>query len=435
MILERALVWYDYLHEVLSQINNFLLVLIGIAFMAQLFFIIFFFVKKKTYPKAKAFHKFAIVIPARNEESVIERTVTELLNKQNYPKDKYDIYVIADNCTDKTASIAKKAGVNVIIHNDNEPSHKRVSYALQYGIQKILLLNKDYECFIRFDADSLANDNFINVMNDAFESGVECGRCLENTSNITQNMTTKCSALYYLRDCRLACRVRERAHLDCQINGSGMMFSAKIAKNIDGWDAMSTAEDAEFGILRMFEGIKVHYVEDAIVYEEQASTLKDTWNRYVRIGHGVNYLFWHLGFKMLFKFFTTFRFSYLDLFLQLFFVPMAFLCCTWIPLFYIFDFCYAFWLSPIAPNMEYINLLLDIMWKALLFLFYLAFVLQAFMVTLLNKKVIKNFKVKDYILSWFIFPFFMIFDCITIFFGVITRPKWKEIKRNKVVNK
>lgn len=430
MIFIRELLWYDYLHDFLTSVNSVLLTLIGIAFTAQLFFIIFFFVKKTTFPKAKTYHKFGIIIPARNESAVIGRTVKELLNKQNYPKDKFDIYVVADNCNDNTAEVARKAGAIVFIHNDDEPSHKRASYAIKYGMQEILKLNKNYECFIKFDADNLADSNFINVMNDAYESGVECARCMENSININQSMTSKCSALYYLRDCRLACRVRERVHLDSMINGAGMMFSARIAKDIDGWDAMSTSDDAEFGLNRILEGTRVHYVEDAIVYEDQSSTLKETWNRYVRIGHGLNYLFWKLGFKMLFKFFTTFRVSYLDLFLQLFFIPMAFLCCTWIPFFYVFDALYMGLLSPTAPNIDYLMTLIKVIGLALIFAFYLAFVLQAIMVTLLNRKNIKDYKLKNFILCWLVFPFFMIFDCLTIFFGIITKPKWKSVKRN-----
>lgn len=431
MILDRSLQWYDYLHTILTNINDVLLVLIGIAFTAQLFFILFFFVKEKVYPKAKIKHRFGILIPARNEEDVIGKTVSELLNKQNYPKELFDVYVVADNCTDDTARVAREAGATVFVHTDNEPSHKRASYALKYGFQKILELKKGYECFIKFDADNLADPNFIDIMNDAFENGVKCARCFENSSNINQNMISKCSAIYYLRDCRLACRVRERAHLDCMVNGAGMMVSADIIERIDGWDAMSTSDDAEFGMNRILEGIRVHYVEDAIVYEEQSPTLKDTWNRYVRIGHGLNHLFWTQGFKMLGKFFITFRISYIDLFLQLFFIPMACLCCTWIPLFYLFDALYMGLWSPTAPNIDYLMLLLKIVVLALVFLFYFAFVLQAFMVTLLVRKQIKDFKIKDYIGLWFVFPFFMIFDCITIFIGVITKPKWKSIKRNK----
>ena len=432
MLFTRDLYWLDYFHEILTYVNNFLLVLIGVAFGVQIFFVLLFFLKKKTFPKAKNYHKFAIIIAAKNEEDVIYKTVKELLDKQKYPKDKFDIFVVANNCTDNTAKLAEKAGAKVFIYNDNNPKHQMVSYPLKYGFDEILKIDNGYECFIRFDADNLADENFISIMNDAFESGVECARCYENSSNFNQNRITKCMALYYMRDCRLSSRVRERVGLSSMINGPGMMVSTKIIKQAGGWDAMSLSEDAEFGINRMFDGVKVHFVEDAIVYEDQASTFKDTWNRLVRIGHGLNSLFWKKGPKMIFKFLMTLNVSFLDLFLQLFFIPMAFLCCTWIPLFYIFDFIYYLVLAPNAPNMEYITLLLKIIGFSLLFAFYLIFVLQALMIILLEHKRIKNFKFKNYIGTVLLFPFFMIFDCITIFFGVVSRPKWKSIKRNKL---
>ena len=57
-------------------------------------------------------HKFMAIIPAHNEEMVIKNLI-ESLKAQNYPKELLDIYVIADNCTDKTAEIAKNAGAIV----------------------------------------------------------------------------------------------------------------------------------------------------------------------------------------------------------------------------------------------------------------------------------------------------------------------------------
>ena len=57
-------------------------------------------------------HTFALVVAAHNEEAVIENMV-ESLKRLNYPKESYDIFVIADNCTDPTAELARKAGANV----------------------------------------------------------------------------------------------------------------------------------------------------------------------------------------------------------------------------------------------------------------------------------------------------------------------------------
>ena len=80
-------------------------------------------------------HKFMAVIPAHNEEAVIKNLV-ESLTAQNYPKELYDIYVIADNCTDATAEIAKEAGAIVYKRFDEE--HKTKGHALNWFLKQKL---------------------------------------------------------------------------------------------------------------------------------------------------------------------------------------------------------------------------------------------------------------------------------------------------------
>lgn len=52
----------------------------------------------------KRYPKVTIVVPDHNEEAVIEKTATAILDL-NYPKDKLEILFYADNCEDKTADV------------------------------------------------------------------------------------------------------------------------------------------------------------------------------------------------------------------------------------------------------------------------------------------------------------------------------------------
>lgn len=429
--LTRAFMWYDHLYNWLSSLNYLLLSVIGLAFTAQFIFILFFFVKKVVFPKASKQNKFAILIPARNEASVIGETIKGLLKTIDYPRDLFDIYVVADNCTDNTAEVAKKAGAIVFKRFDDEPSHKRASYAMKFGYLEIMKLNKGYDAYIKFDADNLCSANYLEKMNDALEAKVEIARGFEASTNFDQNMWTRISALYYLRDSRIVCRVRERAHLDCMLTGAGMMVSHNVLVKVDGWDAMGTSDDAEFTIKRILDGYRVHFVEEAVVYEDQPSSFEDTFNRNKRMGHGLHLLFYKYGFKMILKFFLTFRVSYIDLFLQLFFIPIAILCCTWLPLYYIYDVIWSLTMKiGVAPDYGYLMTLLYIVLGALIFLFYLSFVIQTVLVMLTNKEYV-HFKKKSAALGTILFyPFFMIIYCLAIFFGAVTKPKWKAVKRN-----
>ena len=105
-------------------------------------------------------HKFMALIPAHNESTVVGNLV-ESLKKQNYPKELLDIYVIADNCTDNTAEIAKNAGAIVYERFDEEKKTK--GYAMQWFFAKMNEEGKDYDAMCVFDADNVAMPDFIKM--------------------------------------------------------------------------------------------------------------------------------------------------------------------------------------------------------------------------------------------------------------------------------
>jgi cellulose synthase/poly-beta-1,6-N-acetylglucosamine synthase-like glycosyltransferase len=115
-------------------------------------------------------HKFMAIIPAHNEEIVIQDLIDSLKN-QDYPKDLLDIYVIADNCTDSTANIAKNAGAIVYKRFDEEKKTK--GYAMQWFLDQKIKENANYYAFCVFDADNIVDKNFIKNMNKKLCQGEE----------------------------------------------------------------------------------------------------------------------------------------------------------------------------------------------------------------------------------------------------------------------
>ena len=126
--------WYEILYQVLSIINYVVLAIIFIPLLIQILFVLFSWVKKKTYPKSDKKARIAYLIPACNEESVIYDTVKSALENQKYPKELFDVFVVADNCKDNTAKLAKEAGAIVLVHNDPDPAHHMALYPLKYGV-------------------------------------------------------------------------------------------------------------------------------------------------------------------------------------------------------------------------------------------------------------------------------------------------------------
>ena len=145
-ILQQALIW-----------------LVTIYWLYQFVISLCSFVKVKDKPLlVDKNHRFMLIIPAHNEEAVVGNLV-ESLKKLDYPKDLYDIYVIADNCTDATAKVAKEMGA--IVYERFDEKHKTKGYALQWFLQQKIDEDAPYDAFCIFDADNIVDDQFLKVMN------------------------------------------------------------------------------------------------------------------------------------------------------------------------------------------------------------------------------------------------------------------------------
>lgn len=418
-------------NKILSIINdNVLLTIIGVAFGIQLIYIILFFVRAKKYPVAEKKHRFGIVIPARNESSVIADTVKCILSSK-YPKDMFDVYVVADNCTDNTAELARNAGATVFERFDPDPKHHKAGYALKYLFEKIMELHPDhyYEAFIKFDADNLMEPDYISRMNDAFDAGVKCARGYSNSKNIDQNVITGISGLWYIRDCRFASNFRSAIGQGTMLGGAGMMFAAEIIEK-HGWDCLTASDDTEFTMRRLNQDkIKTMYVKDAVVYEDQPSTIKDTFKRYKRMSGALNSLFYTQGIKSLLLFFVRWKWTYIDMFLTLMFIPVCVLMCIWLPIYYAYVLIY----HGLMGNWEIFWTYLNTICYSLAIAFVAMFILQALLAVALEHKRIKA-PVKKLMPAVFLFPFFMIIYAVAITLGVFSRSKWHEVKRNTAVS-
>lgn len=423
---------------VLEIINYICIGITTIGFLFQLIYIFFIWLKPKKFPISDVKKRFAIVICGRNEEDVIEETVTKLLKEQDYPKELYDVFVCAHNCTDNTYEKALKAGAIAYKYDDFTPSHMRVAYPLKFLLDEIITNHNGYDAIIRFDADNHCKSDYISRMNDALNAGVKIARPFEWSKNAKQNIWTKVSATYYVRDSRIPSNFRERVGMSSMLTGAGMMVSLDIIYQY-GWDAMSVSEDAEYTLNRMIDGHDVHYVADAIVYEDQPSTFVDNMNRLKRMGCGLTRVFFKRGFVFIGKFFTTGKFTYVDLFMQLFFIPVGVLCCLWFPAYYAFliishlinAFGPNFLPYPMSPDFSLIYLNeMGILIGYILGSFIVVYIIQTWLAMVLSKKHLGLKSLKGLYTGIFMSSFFMILWAIGITLGALSKPKWKQIKRN-----
>lgn len=240
-----------------------------------------FFTRK--FKKAKQDHKYAIVVAARNEECVIGNLL-ESIKKQDYPKELLTVFVVADNCTDKTAEIVRRKGAVCYERFDNE--HRTKGYALQFLFERI---EEDYgtdsfEGYFVFDADNLLKSDYITRMNEAFDSGERIITSYRNTKNFNESWIASTYALHWLRSIRANHRARSVLRLATNIQGTGFLFSNEIVKN--GWKYTSLTEDRALTADAVAQGYAISYNDAAEFYDEQPNDLKIALRQRLRWSRG-----------------------------------------------------------------------------------------------------------------------------------------------------
>jgi len=231
-------------------------------------------------------HKFLAIIPAHNEEAVVGNLI-ESLQKQNYPKNKYDIIVIADNCTDKTKEVAESYGVKIFERHEEDPAKKTKGDALRLLLNTLLSDPKmDYDAFCVFDADNIVDSNFITAMNKHLCQGEEVVQGYRDIKNPTDSWIASGYAIFYWTMNRFYHLARYNAGLSPLINGTGFMVKFDAIRPT-GWNTNTLTEDIEFSLKRIIQGKKLGWATDAIVYDEQPVKFKPSWSQRSRwtIGH------------------------------------------------------------------------------------------------------------------------------------------------------
>lgn len=241
-------------------------------------------VKLKEKPlKVKKDHRFMAIIPAHNEEAVVANLI-ESLKQQTYNKELYDIYVIADNCTDNTAKVAKEAGA--IVYERFDETKKTKGYALNWFLQQKIKEDAPYDAFFVFDADNIVDKNFITNMNKKLCQGEDVVQGYRDIKNPSDNWITAGYAIFYWQMHRFYHLARYNLGLSPLLNGTGFMVKFDVVKP-QGWDTVTLTEDIEFSLKRIIKGKKLGWATDAIVYDEQPTGFKQSWSQRSRwtVGH------------------------------------------------------------------------------------------------------------------------------------------------------
>ena len=263
-------------------VNRVLSAAFAILFSYQIVFILVsLFMKEKEADYEFSYHRLAVLICARNEEAVILDLLTSLAG-QSYPKDRFKVFVMADNCSDRTAEIARSSGA--VVYERFNSALPGKGYALRELLKRI---NEDYEdefeAFLVFDADNILKKDFLEQMNISYCRGNRLIASYINSKNYESNWISAGYSLYLLRKNRFLNNARQLLGISSAINGTGFLFSREI---LNEWPYHTLTEDIEFTVDQVARRRRIAYCGKAMLYDEQPTTLKQSFYQRLRWSKG-----------------------------------------------------------------------------------------------------------------------------------------------------
>ena len=284
--------------ETLKTINFVIAVIFFVCYTYQFLYIPVPWLRKARPHGPAKDNRYAVLICARNEQRVIGDLIASLRG-QTYSQGLLSIFVLADNCTDDTAMVARVAGANVY------ERFNQVQVGKGYALQELLEhLEQDYpqgfDGYFVFDADNILAPNYVEAMNRTFSDGHDIVTSFRNSKNYGDNWISAGYALWFLGEAQYLNNARMRLGSSCAVSGTGFLFSDGVLEACGGWNFFLLTEDIEFTIDNVVRGEKVGYAAGAVLYDEQPTSFAQSWRQRMR---------WSKGYLQVFRKYASELFS------------------------------------------------------------------------------------------------------------------------------
>lgn len=222
--------------------------------------------------------RFAIAIPAHNEERVIGATVARL-RQVDYAEDRFDVHVVADHCADATAQVARAAGA--IVHERDEGLRGRKGYALAWLLERLLADSRRYDAVIVFDADSQVAPDFLAWMDGALAFGAQVAQGRHAIANPEASTFSALADADMRLNNRIRNQAKENLGLSARLMGDGMCLSRKVLETYP-FHMSSLTEDREYGTYLVAQGVRLRYVPQALSMGQATARWSDATGQRLR---------------------------------------------------------------------------------------------------------------------------------------------------------
>jgi cellulose synthase/poly-beta-1,6-N-acetylglucosamine synthase-like glycosyltransferase len=207
------------------------------------------------------------LVPAHNEELLLPACLVAL-RRLRYPADRVEVVVIADNCTDRTATIARATGAGCLERHDT--THPGKPHAIAWAIEQLPV--REFDAVVIVDADTNVDPAFGHELH---ALGPLRGRAAQGyfgLSNPEETPLTRMSEVLAAATHRFAYPLKQRAGLNVPLVGNGMVIGTDVLARY-GWHAFSICEDWEMYALLTERGVPIAAAPRARIYSQEARSL------------------------------------------------------------------------------------------------------------------------------------------------------------------
>jgi len=210
------------------------------------------------------------LVPAHDEERGIESCVRSLMDLR-YPADRLTVVVIADNCTDRTAELARGAGAQCLERHDrNFPGKPR---AIAWTLTQLPV--DEFDATIIIDADTVVDPTFASALAAAGPLPERAFQAYFDVRNPGDSFLTRMATVLATANYRFAYALKRRVGLNAPLLGNGMCIGTAVLAT-HGWKAFTIAEDWELYALYTTQGVPIESLESAHLYAQEARSLKQS---------------------------------------------------------------------------------------------------------------------------------------------------------------
>jgi cellulose synthase/poly-beta-1,6-N-acetylglucosamine synthase-like glycosyltransferase len=237
--------------------------------------------RRTSSPLARA-HRLAVLIPAHNEAGTIG-TLLSALTAQDYPPTQVIVHVVADNCSDRTAEIARTHGA--VVHERTEQARPGKGAALNWLTKRVLDQAPDVDAFVFLDADSRVEPTFLAALSGALAGGARLVQALNLVEDTSWRPLSVLRIVSFHLFCELRLTAYERLSGSAGLRGNGMCIGRELLIG-RSWDEDGVVEDIGFNLRLLDEGERVIFAPGALVRSLMPDRLNDALGQTTRWERG-----------------------------------------------------------------------------------------------------------------------------------------------------